>query len=48
MRCGDLPKREDDPAVLLADLTRLREEVKFTAQVWWKHGIARFAASHNP
>jgi nucleoside-diphosphate-sugar epimerase len=41
IRYGALPAREGDPDEVVADVTRLREEVGFTPQVGVEEGVAR-------
>lgn len=43
LRFGALPLRDGDPAALLADVARLRDEVGFTPRIGWQQGVARFA-----
>lgn len=44
LRFGALPLRDGDPAVLVADVARLRNEVGFTPRIGWRDGVARFVA----
>ena len=44
LRFGALPLREGDPAALVADVARLRDEVGFVPRIGWQQGVARFAA----
>ena len=39
LRPGELPEREDDPPRLVADVTRLRDEVGFTPRIGLSEGI---------
>ena len=49
LRFGALPAREGDPAMLVADVTRLRGEVGYAPTIGWRDGVARFAtASPRP
>jgi len=41
LRPGELPEREDDPPRLVADVTRLREEVGFTPRIELAEGLRR-------
>ena len=43
LRFGAMPLRDGDPAVLMAEVTRLRDEVGFTPRIGWQEGVARFA-----
>lgn len=44
LRFGDLPQREGDPPSLIADVTRLRQEVGFAPRIPWRQGVALLAA----
>jgi len=43
LRFGALPIRPGDPQFLVADVTRLREEVGFVPRIHWREGVHRFA-----
>jgi nucleoside-diphosphate-sugar epimerase len=43
LRFGALPIRPGDPPSLVADVTRLREEVGFAPRIAWRDGVRRFA-----
>lgn len=43
LRFGALPLREGDPPALVADVTRLRDEVGFTPEIGWQEGVASYA-----
>jgi nucleoside-diphosphate-sugar epimerase len=43
LRFGALPIRPGDPPALIAEVTRLRDEVGFTPRVAWRDGVRRFA-----
>lgn len=48
LRFGALPMRATDPIALVADVTRLREEVGFRPRVPWRQGISCFAQGVEP
>jgi len=43
LRFGAMPLRDGDSAVLMSEVTRLRDEVGFTPGITWQEGVARFA-----
>ncbi len=45
LRLGELPRRADEPDVLAADITRLRDELGFRPSVALEHGVAATVAA---
>ncbi len=48
LRFGALPIRPGDPPSLVADVTRLRDEVGFSPRVSWREGVRHFAREAGP